>query len=311
MTSMMIGDFMPKTLNNSPTLLFFIFWLQGVANYGFIILVVNLMPRDMYPKLAAKWGTLIYFCSAFIDFTVKNPGISEWKKVLVSLVIPNIATTRSSFNIVTYEWNVNGTGLAFDATLFDKFNNWRVITYFPVLLWNFCLHISIGMLLEHYGSANQIWYSFMRWMFADRKREKIKSLEKEEAIRMKKLSPIDKLNFENKEDAALIAAGPNGPANYNRPSDLNQILEIHNLVKKFKQTEDGGTGEATTNYFTAVDHLSLNMRKGQIFAMLGHNGAGKTTTISMLTGMLHSTSGSVTCFGRHIITDDPNITEAE
>jgi len=122
---------------------------------------------------------------------------------------------------------------------------------------------------------------------------------------MKKLSPIDKDNFENKEDISLIATGPNGPASYSKPSDFNQILEIHNLVKKFKQSEDGGTGIATTNYFTAVDHLSLNMRKGQIFAMLGHNGAGKTTTISMLTGMLHATGGSVTCFGRHVITDDP------
>jgi ABC-type multidrug transport system ATPase subunit len=42
--------------------------------------------------------------------------------------------------------------------------------------------------------------------------------------------------------------------------------------------------------------------------MLGHNGAGKTTTISMLTGMLDATGGSVTCFGRHMITDDENVT---
>lgn len=82
-------------------------------------------------------------------------------------------------------------------------------------------------------------------------------------------------------------------------------------MKKFKQTEDGGTGLATTNYFTAVDHLSLNMRKGEIFAMLGHNGAGKTTTISMLTGMLDATGGSVTCFGRHIITDDANVSSTQ
>jgi hypothetical protein len=111
---MSLGNFMPKTRANSTSLLFFIFWLQGVANYGFIILVVNLMPRDMYPKLAAKWGTLIYFCSAFIDFMVKNSGIAEWKKVCVALLIPNIATTRTSFNIVNYEWNVNGEGLNFD-----------------------------------------------------------------------------------------------------------------------------------------------------------------------------------------------------
>jgi ATP-binding cassette subfamily A (ABC1) protein 3 len=35
----------------------------------------------------------------------------------------------------------------------------------------------------------------------------------------------------------------------------------------------------------AVQKLSLNMYKDQIFVLLGHNGAGKTSTISMLTGM--------------------------
>ena len=174
---MMLGNFMPKSLDRAPGLLFFIFWLQGVANYGFIILVVNLMPRDMYPKLAAKWGTLIYFCSAFIDFMVRNGGIAEWKKILVAMIIPNIATTRTSFNIVTFEWNVNGQGLSYDKSLYMKYENWRVINYFPLMLWSFTLHLTIGMLLEYHGSANQIWYSFMRWVYADRKKLKLKSIE--------------------------------------------------------------------------------------------------------------------------------------
>ncbi len=47
----------------------------------------------------------------------------------------------------------------------------------------------------------------------------------------------------------------------------------------------------------AVDDLSVNMYKGQIFALLGHNGAGKTTTISILTGMYTKTSGHVEMMG--------------
>lgn len=35
----------------------------------------------------------------------------------------------------------------------------------------------------------------------------------------------------------------------------------------------------------AVDEVSFNMYKGQIFALLGHNGAGKTSTINMITGL--------------------------
>ena len=43
--------------------------------------------------------------------------------------------------------------------------------------------------------------------------------------------------------------------------------------------------------FTAVDQMSLSIKRNEIIALLGHNGAGKTTAIYMLTGMLHMTSG--------------------
>ncbi|ABB33671.1 ABC transporter related protein [Geobacter metallireducens RCH3] len=43
--------------------------------------------------------------------------------------------------------------------------------------------------------------------------------------------------------------------------------------------------------FTAVDHISLTVRKGEIFGFLGPNGAGKSTTIKMLCGLLTPTAG--------------------
>lgn len=45
------------------------------------------------------------------------------------------------------------------------------------------------------------------------------------------------------------------------------------------------------------------MYNGQIFALLGHNGAGKTTTISMLTGLINSTSGFAEVFGIDLFAD--------
>ena len=47
------------------------------------------------------------------------------------------------------------------------------------------------------------------------------------------------------------------------------------------------------NNFVAVDHLSVDMYQGDIFALLGHNGAGKTTTLKMLTGMLKPSYGQM------------------
>ena len=49
---------------------------------------------------------------------------------------------------------------------------------------------------------------------------------------------------------------------------------------------------------TAVENLNLTMYKDQIFVLLGHNGAGKTTTISMLTGMLSPSHGSISVLGQ-------------
>jgi ABC-2 type transport system ATP-binding protein len=55
-------------------------------------------------------------------------------------------------------------------------------------------------------------------------------------------------------------------------------VEIDDLVKNFGN-------------FTAVDHVSLKVKKGEIFGFLGPNGAGKSTTIRMLCGILAPTSG--------------------
>ena len=59
----------------------------------------------------------------------------------------------------------------------------------------------------------------------------------------------------------------------------NQIaVEVENLVKRFGD-------------FTAVDNISFQIKKGEVFGFLGPNGAGKTTTIKILCGILTPTSG--------------------
>ena len=54
---------------------------------------------------------------------------------------------------------------------------------------------------------------------------------------------------------------------------------------------------------TAVDALSMDIAKGEIFGYLGHNGAGKTTTIQMLTTLARPASGTATVAGHDICND--------
>ena len=70
----------------------------------------------------------------------------------------------------------------------------------------------------------------------------------------------------------------------------NQII-ISNLSKVYD------------NGFTALKNISLNIKKGEIFAMLGPNGAGKTTLISIICGIVNPTSGEVKVDNFDIIND--------
>ena len=56
--------------------------------------------------------------------------------------------------------------------------------------------------------------------------------------------------------------------------------------------------------FTAVDHVSFRIGRGEIFGFLGSNGSGKSTTMKMLTGLLPATSGTAKLFGQPMGSND-------
>ncbi len=57
----------------------------------------------------------------------------------------------------------------------------------------------------------------------------------------------------------------------------------------------------------AVDHISFEVRAGEVFALLGPNGAGKTTTIRMLTGLARPTAGRARVLGLDLLTEAARI----
>lgn len=65
-------------------------------------------------------------------------------------------------------------------------------------------------------------------------------------------------------------------------------IRAENVIKKYK------------NGVQALDSLSLNVKEGEIFSLLGQNGAGKSTLIHILTTYLAPTSGTVTMLGKNI-----------
>lgn len=71
------------------------------------------------------------------------------------------------------------------------------------------------------------------------------------------------------------------------------VIEMREITKKFGD-------------FVANDHINLNLRKGEIHALLGENGAGKSTLMNMLAGLLQPTSGEIAIDGQVVTIDSPS-----
>jgi ABC-2 type transport system ATP-binding protein len=90
---------------------------------------------------------------------------------------------------------------------------------------------------------------------------------------------------EGEEGAERMAAedGPRGKAEAGEV-----VIEVRDLVRRFGD-------------FTAVDHVSFSVRRGEIFGLLGPNGAGKTTTFRMLCGLLPASGGFLQVAGVNLL----------
>ena len=68
------------------------------------------------------------------------------------------------------------------------------------------------------------------------------------------------------------------------------VIEIKNLVKRYKD-------------LLALDHLNMEVRKGEVFGLLGPNGSGKTTAINCILGLLSYDKGEIRVFGKPMEAD--------
>lgn len=74
----------------------------------------------------------------------------------------------------------------------------------------------------------------------------------------------------------------------------DSAIDVENLTRKFGD-------------FTAVDRITFDVKRGEIFGFLGANGAGKTTAIKMLNGLLVPTSGEARVSGLDVYTESEKI----
>ena len=74
------------------------------------------------------------------------------------------------------------------------------------------------------------------------------------------------------------------------------VVEMRNVTKQFGD-------------FKANDNINLEVRKGEIHALLGENGAGKSTLMNVLTGLLEPTEGEIRIKGEAVKIDSPDVAD--
>jgi ABC-2 type transport system ATP-binding protein len=67
---------------------------------------------------------------------------------------------------------------------------------------------------------------------------------------------------------------------------MKNVIEVHDLTKQYQNR-------------IVVDHLSFEVKQGEVYGILGHNGAGKTTTIECILGLHRPEKGNATIFGKN------------
>ena len=86
------------------------------------------------------------------------------------------------------------------------------------------------------------------------------------------------------------------------------MIEINDVTMRFRMTNarilslkefvtTALRGKLEYNDFTALNHVSFNVKKGETLGLIGRNGAGKSTMLKLISGILKPTEGSVSIYG--------------
>ena len=86
------------------------------------------------------------------------------------------------------------------------------------------------------------------------------------------------------------------------------MIEVHDVTMRFRMNNDrimslkefitaALRGRLEYNEFTALDHVSFTVKKGETLGLIGRNGAGKSTMLKVISGILKPTEGTVVTHG--------------
>ena len=254
-------------------------------------------------RVALILSLLIYFVMFFLSMSCMDENSKKVVKIILS-IFPPVCLELGVVLFGKFESHFK----KFHAGDYAKiYTNYSILIMNLMQIIDFLLYLFLGYYLQnvlpHEFGIRRPWYFLFTkeyWCGNQNKNkqneEEIKQAEQngQELHKNKYSDDFDsqkRIKNEKKEKQNKIVNNKDfeGEELYKDKTKPDDALRIKNIVKIF------GDGKK------AVDDVSLNFYKDEIFALLGHNGAGKTTLISMLTGLYEATEGSAFYEGYDIL----------
>ena len=249
-------------------------WMFGLNVFALVYFIQSFIDKT---RLALIIGALVYCLMLFVSAAVYDDTVKKSNKMWAA-VLPLVnlflgAYTMGVFKAKFYDMKAKHIP--------ENFDNYSLKTTYIMFLIDFFVYLLIGFYLENvlpkeFGIQRPWYFIFSPsyWFKGEGGYSKRKVKEGDPP-------PNPHQGEENFQNEDL----------YKDKTELSDYFQICEIVKKF------GDGKL------AVNKVSFNLFKDEIFALLGHNGAGKTTLISMLTGMIEATDGEALFEGKNILED--------
>jgi ATP-binding cassette subfamily A (ABC1) protein 5 len=241
---------------NDPVILTLVFLEYSfcLLTLGFLISAFVSQPRigTIFAWLIQMFLVGVMILAHF--FVLNDPNVNAVWKVLISLVC-SVPLGEVIFIIGNIVITKNGVSFA---------NSWQysLMLFVDILLYGALAWYFSQVQAEEYGISKPLHFlctpSYWRGITKKQKRQQFPKLI-------------------NEDNERLLG-------------EVEWSIVLENLRKEFRKGA-GCRKSSADDATVAVHNISLKIRKGEIFALLGHNGAGKTTTLNILTGLMPATSG--------------------
>jgi len=252
-------------------------------------------------------SVIIYFIMYCISLACMLDQISFTVKAVLS-IFPAVGLNLGLLQLSKFGYKFKHF---YNRDLFIYHTNYSIFFMYMSFIFDFFFYLFLGYYLQnvlpHDFGIRKPWYFLCTLSYwGKRKKKKYITLEDKQEFPEFTTRNSILLEDEKKEHIKQIKLKKTRTKAVKLYGDLTKFesddiyddkgfdesFEIRDLVKKF------GDGKV------AVNKVSINFYKDEIFALLGHNGAGKTTFISILTGMYEATSGKALYCGDNVLESD-------